>query len=267
MQQLNEILHSQEALPTEKPFDFFSPEYLEDRCKAYNETKGTRNLIDGYNCEYCNNRGNFAVVRGDEIMISYCEKCRPIRKSLKSIKHSGLDSYSFKSFECSEKWQRDLKQKVIGFTNNKNGNWLLISGQSGCGKTHLCTAAVTKMMHERSLNSVILRWAEDAKRLKRLINDNSYSTEINRYKYADLLYIDDFLKVKKGESPTPADINLAFELLDYRYNYKLTTIISSEFALDEIIDFDEALGGRIKQRCKDFCFFVSSDKSKNYRLR
>jgi DNA replication protein DnaC len=62
-----------------------------------------------------------------------------------------------------------------------------------------------------------------------------------------VLYIDDFLK----GGITDADIRLAFELLNYRYNNSsLLTIISSEVDLKNIFDADEALAGRIYERAK-----------------
>ena len=100
-----------------------------------------------------------------------------------------------------------------------------------------------------------------------MINDPAYSDKMSCYINADILYIDDFFKVKKGEYIKPADINLAFELIDYRYCNKLTTIISSEFSLDDIIAADEATGSRIKQMTGSYALNIRADRMKNYRLK
>ena len=65
-----------------------------------------------------------------------------------------------------------------------------------------------------------------------------------------MLYIDDFLKGRI----TDADINLAFELINARYNRRETaiTIISSELDLGTVTKLDEALGGRIYERARNY---------------
>ena len=68
------------------------------------------------------------------------------------------------------------------------------------------------------------------------------------------------------QRPTAADVNAAFEILNYRYNnQKKLTIISSECTIDDILDIDEAVGGRIFERAK--AFSLKPDKRRNYRLR
>ena len=78
---------------------------------------------------------------------------------------------------------------------------------------------------------------------------------------------DDFLKVQRGQHPTPADINLAFEIINHRDVKNLQTIISTEYCIDDIISLDEALGGRINKRSKGYQMNVAKDKNKNFRLR
>ena len=46
---------------------------------------------------------------------------------------------------------------------------------------------------------------------------------------------------------------------------KKLTIISSECTIDDILDIDEAVGGRIFERAK--AFSLKPDKRRNYRLR
>jgi DNA replication protein DnaC len=65
---------------------------------------------------------------------------------------------------------------------------------------------------------------------------------------------------------TPADVNLAFEILNYRYvNRRLVTILSSEKTIEEILDIDEAVGSRIFERCKGH--YVKFVGKENWRLR
>ena len=86
-----------------------------------------------------------------------------------------------------------------------------------------------------------------------------------------MLYIDDLFKTGKDKydavvKPSVADINYAFEIINYRYNNpKLLTIISSELSEEELLDIDEAIGGRIYERAKTFT--IAKNRDRNYRIR
>jgi DNA replication protein DnaC len=83
-----------------------------------------------------------------------------------------------------------------------------------------------------------------------------------------VLYIDDFFKTESGKLPTTAEINIAFEILNFRYNNPdLVTIISSEKGMSELLEIDEATGSRIFERSKDYSISIAKDKNKNYRLK
>ncbi|MBQ7347772.1 MAG: hypothetical protein IJW55_07430 [Clostridia bacterium] len=90
---------------------------------------------------------------------------------------------------------------------------------------------------------------------------------MNELKSVKVLYIDDFLKVQRGQQPTPADINLAFEIINHRDVKNLRTIISTERTIDDIISLDDAVGGRIYELAKGFGMSLAYDKSKNFGLR
>ena len=68
-------------------------------------------------------------------------------------------------------------------------------------------------------------------------------------KKTEVLYIDDFLK----GGDTDADIRLAYEILNSRYNDRgLRTILSSEMTPEKLLRRDEALGGRIYERARGY---------------
>lgn len=105
-------------------------------------------------------------------------------------------------------------------------------------------------------------WRDASAELKGLLTDgDEYQARIKPFKTVPVLYIDDFLK--GGHSD--ADIRLAFEILNSRYNDSaLRTIISSELSLFEILGLDEATGGRIYERAKGY---VIESPRENWRLR
>ena len=241
------------------------------RVEWYNNSIGNLNEIDGYDCSLCKNKGFISKLddNGNEVL-QYC-KCEKIRATLRRAKRSGLGDilkdYTFAKFDDKEDWQKTIKTKAQEFCTDENAKWFYIGGQVGCGKTHLCTSIAAHYI--KAGNEVrYMIWAEESKKLKANVNDDSYQSMISEYKDVDVLYIDDFLKVKNGENPTTADINLAFEIINHRLlsNNKIT-IISSEKILDEIMDYDEATMSRIYQKTGQYKFGIGKDRNKNYRLR
>lgn len=241
----------------------------EERIRLCNAEQGHLHEYDGYRCEKCNNKGyiwkldeNLFDVRAD------CE-CTLIRDSLTRAKRSGLGNiltdYSFEKYIAKEKWQEELKKKAQQFCTDDSAKWFFIGGQVGCGKTHLCTAIVAHYINSHC-DARYMVWVEDSKRIKAVANETSYQAEINKFKKTEVLYIDDFLKVRGGEQPTSADINLAFEIINHRLmNPEQITIISSEKTLDEIAEYDEATMSRIFQLTGDYKFNIGKDSRKNYR--
>lgn len=76
-----------------------------------------------------------------------------------------------------------------------------------------------------------------------------------------VLYIDDFLK----GSVTEGDRNIAFDILNDRYNDpRAITIISTEMTIDRILEWDEAVGGRIVERAKEYT--INLRGKRNWRL-
>lgn len=110
-------------------------------------------------------------------------------------------------------------------------------------------------------------WTSEAAKLKACVNDIDYENLIWPLKSVDVLYIDDLFKPTGANSqPTSADIRLAYEIINCRYNAgDKVTIISSERTVSEICDIDEATGGRIMEQAGEYCLNVSHDKAKNWR--
>ena len=237
----------------------------------YNKTEGELNVLDGYNCQRCKNKGFIATIDSDGYEVLKVCQCKRIRETLSRAKRSGLGDiitdFTFDKFIATEDWQKDIKALAKEFCGDNESKWFYIGGQIGCGKSHLCTAIAAYYI-KAGFEVKYMLWAEESKRLKSVVNDISYSKEIEIYKNADVLYIDDFLKVRNGESPTTADMNLAFEIVNHRLLCKdKVTIISSEKKLDELMQYDEATMSRIYQKAGKYKISIEKDPKKNYRLK
>lgn len=260
-------------------FEQMTPlEWERAKADSFNTSYGTRNEEDGYDCEICRNKAIIAKVKTYEdgsfrTVYTPC-KCEEIRLSIMRMKRSGLKDiikdYTFEKFQDTEPWQKSIKAAAMEYANDPKG-WFFLGGQSGAGKTHLCTAICRKFLLEGRRVKYML-WRDDIVKIKGSVTDSEeYGKLIDQYKLVDVLYIDDLFKTGKAvdnsvQKPTGADINVAFEIINYRYNNPhLLTIISSELSEDELLDIDEAIGGRIYERAKSITIGKSRDR--NYRIK
>lgn len=199
-----------------------------------------------------------------EISVSECE-CAVKRRNALRIKRSGLadvmSRYTFGAYKTPDKQTAAIKAAALRYVAESRGEWFVIVGRPGSGKTHVCTAIVGKLI-EGGKNCKYMLWRDEVRELKALVNDNSaYRERMNLLKNVDVLYIDDFLK---GRAVSDGDLNVAFELLNARYNARKRTIISGERTIGAIMDIDEAIGSRIYERSKNgYCFETSPE---NWRL-
>jgi DNA replication protein DnaC len=247
--------------------EFDNAKYLQELADRENAEEGH---LKGIDCPKCKNRGHISVVRNDELVWQMCE-CMGARKSLEQIEKSGLksllDEYTFEHYEATEQWQKHALSLAQNYLEDGDDKWLFFGGQSGSGKSMLCTAVCGELLKRNNAVKYMM-WDSESKALKSLVNDTyEYEKRMNELKSVKVLYIDDFLKVQRGQQPTPADINLAFEIINHRDVKNLRTIISTEKTIDDIISLDEALGGRINRRSRGYQMNIAYDKNKNFRLR
>ena len=176
-----------------------------------------------------------------------------------------LKRYTMENWEAREPWQKKLADMVHDYANNPSG-WFLLSGTPGTGKTHLCTALCGILM-ERGMPARYMLWRDVSVRAKACVNDEvEYQALIEPLKRVKVLYIDDLFKTGKGQQPTTGDVNLAFELINARYNdSRLLTVISSERSINEILDIDEGVGSRIYERAKEY--YADLRGRKNWRMQ
>ena len=62
-------------------------------------------------------------------------------------------------------------------------------------------------------------------------------------------------------------LEIAFDLINRRYNNRKATIISSELQIGDVEQLDKALAGRIKERSGKFMLNIKNEDNRNYRKR
>lgn len=184
---------------------------------------------------------------------------------------NALEEMTFEEFRTPDEFQERMLAKCKKFVKQDAFRWLYISGQPGCGKTHLGTAVcgdflargqpTRYMTHRELINTMIASQ-----------NDADYYDIVKEYGTVAVLYLDDFFKPVKNDRgevtrPTAAEIKHTFEVINMRLVRNAVTIITSERSLMEVCDIDEALGSRIKQRCGEFTMDILRKPGRNYRMR
>jgi DNA replication protein DnaC len=191
-----------------------------------------------------------------------------------ALKKSGLEDcineYRFDNFKTDMDYRKQMYELSQKYVNQDKQRFLYLSGQPGCGKTHLGTA-ICGYHVDRGESMMYVIHSSMLNDLKANLNDDEYAEILRKYGGTSRVYLDDFFKPTKDERgntrpPTASDIARTFEVINLRAVKNLTTVITSERSLEDIIQLDEALGSRIKQRCGEFAMEISRKEGRNYRL-
>ena len=244
-----------------------TPEELQQSLvEQFNQTKGDK---EGFDCPTCLNKGYIAYLdkQGQKHLRS-CD-CMQRRQSIRHLERSGMmqlaSRYTLKNWQTGEDWQKELLNLGRQWLEQGQDQWFFLSGTPGTGKTHFCVALCNILLGQNRAVRYCL-WRDLAVQAKACVNDHAaYQNLIEPLKRVQVLYLDDLFKTGKGQEPTVGDVNLAFELLNVRYNDpSLVTLLSSECNIQDIIQMDEAIGSRIYERARQF--YVDLSGKQNYRL-
>lgn len=125
-----------------------------------------------------------------------------------------------RAHEIAERYAREPK------------GWLLLKGGYGCGKTHLAVAIANERLRI-GLPSLFIVVPDLLDYLRATYSPNSevsYDERFESIRAAPLLLLDDL----GAQSATPWAQEKLFQLLNYRYNAQLPTVITTNKELEEI---------------------------------
>ncbi len=132
---------------------------------------------------------------------------------------------------------------AFDFAKNPEG-WLVFMGQTGCGKTHLA-AAIVNYRYEAGKPALFIVVPEFLDHLRSTFSPDSkvsYDDVFESVKTAPLLVLDDF-----GEqSTTPWANEKMYQMLNYRYNGRLPTVVTTRYSFDELLgEVPDAISSRL----------------------
>ncbi|MBA7619610.1 Chromosomal replication initiator protein DnaA [subsurface metagenome] len=145
-----------------------------------------------------------------------------------------FDSFDWKRVNLMPEQRQNLEQAfrlALDFAKSPEG-WLVFVGVTGCGKTHLA-AAIANYRYQARQPARFVVVPDFLDHLRSTFSPESqvsYDQLFESVKNAPLLILDDF-----GEqSTTPWAREKLYQVINYRYNAQLPTVITNRCSLDEI---------------------------------
>ncbi|OAB30197.1 hypothetical protein PMSD_20645 [Paenibacillus macquariensis subsp. defensor] len=229
--------------------------------------------MDSSECPKCNGvEGEFYWVD----KIEYWRDCECVLRIKREqlIKSSQITTeftnMSFANFDTSDRSDVVKQAYSVAVSYSKDfqeikknrSNGLCLIGRPGAGKTHLLMATANNLL-SRNIQVLYFPWVEGFADLKSSFD--LLPKKIKQLQTVEVLYIDDLFKGR--QSPTDFQLEQIFGIINYRYLNKLPILVSSEWTIARICEFDEATGSRINEMCRDHKVVLSGGIELNYRLR
>jgi len=185
------------------------------------------------------------------------------RRRLDLQQLSSLDAFrdkTFATFDPTVYGVREAFDAAYRYAANPQ-NWILFSGRSGCGKTHLAAAIANRHLEMGQVTVLFSIVPDLLDHLRKAFAPNSettYDELFDRVREAALLVLDDL----GAENSTPWAAEKLFQIINYRYNYRLPTVITTNYTLMRGVD------ERILSRLSDISLVrVCHIEAEDYRPR
>ena len=163
-------------------------------------------------------------------------------------------------YDCA----KDYADKFHDLQDQEN-NWLVLLGEPGSGKTHLSMAVANRLL-SRGITVLYFQHVEGIGELKDALDrrgEERIGSKLEQMKKVSLLVWDD-LFWGKGY-PRDFELEIVFEVLNYRYLNLLPTVISSNRTHLQLLEINSTIGSRIIERGKGRMVVVQGSEA-NYRL-
>ncbi len=150
------------------------------------------------------------------------------------LKEMSFKNFDYKRLDLSPEQRQNIEQAyhvALNFAQFPQG-WLVLLGVNGCGKTHLA-AAIANYLQSAGKSVLFIVVPDLLDHLRSAFSPESrvsYDELFEKIKKTPVLILDDF-----GEqSATPWAQGKLYQLINYRYNARLATVITTCNTLDEI---------------------------------
>ena len=179
---------------------------------------------------------------------------RPLLREVGGFSIEMLDRMSFKAFDLRGNRKTTVKQRETlkqalkaakSFASSPEG-WLLLTGVHGCGKTHLAVAAAGERLKqgEPVFFATVPALLDHLRATFSPESKVTYDEQFEQVKSAPLLVLDDL----GAESSTPWAEDKLYQIIVYRHNLRIPTIITSVLHVKDIEGKKPGIGSRLKDQ-------------------
>ncbi len=173
---------------------------------------------------------------------------------------------TFASFHPSPKTMQILQfceDWVQAYRPGQRG--LYIYGRVGSGKTHLAVATILALREKYHMGCLFMTMTAFLDSIKAGFKDGSDHKTFELFQKAPILVIDDLGegRIDKNGMLSSWARERLFELINYRYEHILTTIVTSKYDLESLTHI---VGEPISTRLAETCYCLH-DRETNFRLR
>lgn len=153
---------------------------------------------------------------------------------LELIRNMKFSNFDYKRPGLPDEIRHNLEEaykNALEFAKSPQG-WLIFQGENGCGKTHLASAIANHLREEgKAVLFIVVPDLLD--HLRSTFSPDSrvsYDSLFEKIKRIPVLILDDFGQ----HAATPWAQEKLYQLINYRYNARLATILTTCLDLDEI---------------------------------
>ena len=155
-----------------------------------------------------------------------------------------FDNFDWKRVNLLPEQRQNLEQAfhlALDFAKSPDG-WLVFQGVNGCGKTHLA-AAIVNYRYQNKKPAMFIVAPDFLDHLRSTFSPESkisYDQLFERVKNTPLLILDDFGK----QSTTPWAQEKLYQVINYRYNARLATVVTTNHSIEEIREIYNPIASR-----------------------
>jgi DNA replication protein DnaC len=173
---------------------------------------------------------NFGV-----LMTCHCRQTEKEQRAYDELRRlSNLDPFADKTFD---NFDPDIPGVRRAFVRAKEyarrpQGWLVFFGNYGCGKTHMAAAIANEALrnHWKVLFAVVPDLLDHLRSTFGPSSDVAYDERFETIRDVPLLVLDDL----GTENTTPWAREKLYQIINHRYNYRLSTVITSNRKPDDI---------------------------------
>jgi DNA replication protein DnaC len=227
-----------------------------------------------YKCPKC--KDHEATIEIDENgyqVATFCE-CYYNRRAAEAKEKNGVAGLfrnkTLKNFKAETEDQKLAKKQAKKYIDAFKDENLIICGHSGTGKTHLAVGTAIDL-EKQGFKIMFIDYPQMIQHLEEMKTGSfEQNMELGRIENAELLIIDDLFKVGYREWDGKLYLRdfhkrMVYSIINYRYNNRKPTIVTTELTLDKLLFIDEAIGGRLIGQAGDNTIEFD-DENENYRL-